>query len=531
MKHEQAEDYRAAATAYEEVLAKQPLNLPALLGLERSFASMGLTDSLLPVLQRALVADPTNTTVRGIQLRSLHALANEPGVRAAFEDWVRAAPGDPGPYREYSRMLLQNGQTATADSVLRSGVEALGSAHGIELELAQLRAAMGLWVESARSWRFVIEESPYLEQAGVFSLTQAPAELRDTIRAALLERPIAVGGRRLAAALSLEWGRAREGWQALRVLSPDSAGRSAWLDYARRAESAQAWLVARDAVAAVFAVTHDPDHALRAATDAMEGGDSRSALALAGSVGATPGNAPALLPVRLRALASLGRAEEAEQLLERFHDRLPVGQYEPLLRVVALGWVRAGNLEHAKEMLARAGDLEDDPVGGWIALFEGDLETARRRLSPRAGEPTADLVSALALLSRTRQGKAPSVGAAYLALARADSAAAAAAFEQAAREVPDAASFLIAESARLYATLHDDVHAVPLWRELLEKYAAKPEAPEAELEWARALRRADDSGAAIAHLEHLILTYSGSALLPQARRELDLARASVPPTP
>jgi hypothetical protein len=34
----------------------------------------------------------------------------------------------------------------------------------------------------------------------------------------------------------------------------------------------------------------------------------------------------------------------------------------------------------------------------------------------------------------------------------------------------------------------------------------------------------------VARLEHLILTYPQSALVPQARRELDLARAGIPGT-
>ena len=42
--------------------------------------------------------------------------------------------------------------------------------------------------------------------------------------------------------------------------------------------------------------------------------------------------------------------------------------------------------------------------------------------------------------------------------------------------------------------------------------------------------RKKDVPAAIARLEHLILTYSQSALLPQARRELDLAKKMIPPS-
>ena len=70
--------------------------------------------------------------------------------------------------------------------------------------------------------------------------------------------------------------------------------------------------------------------------------------------------------------------------------------------------------------------------------------------------------------------------------------------------------------------------------ERLLKAASAPEAPgtapAAELALAELLldqRRPQD---AIARLEHLILTYPASALVPQARRRLDEARGAVPKT-
>ena len=63
----------------------------------------------------------------------------------------------------------------------------------------------------------------------------------------------------------------------------------------------------------------------------------------------------------------------------------------------------------------------------------------------------------------------------------------------------------------------------------MTKSSDAPEAPEAELEWARALRHDGQTKAAIEHLEHLILTYPQSALLPQARRELELSRNGIAP--
>ena len=56
---------------------------------------------------------------------------------------------------------------------------------------------------------------------------------------------------------------------------------------------------------------------------------------------------------------------------------------------------------------------EAEEINGWLALYEGDLRTARNSL--RSGGSTADAVMAMALLSRTRVAEAPLVGRAFLA--------------------------------------------------------------------------------------------------------------------
>jgi hypothetical protein len=53
-------------------------------------------------------------------------------------------------------------------------------------------------------------------------------------------------------------------------------------------------------------------------------------------------------------------------------------------------------------------------------------------------------------------------------------------------------------------------------------------APAAELEWARLLLRRQRTTEAIRHLEHLILTYPESAVVPEARRELERAKGAIP---
>jgi tetratricopeptide (TPR) repeat protein len=183
--------------------------------------------------------------------------------------------------------------------------------------------------------------------------------------------------------------------------------------------------------------------------------------------------------------------------------------------------VRAGDVPRARQALAAAGGADGaETIEGWLALYAGDLATARTLFRATADASPA-LVDALALLSRTAVDSSAAAGAAHLALARGDTAAAAAAFAAAAPTVPGATPLMLAAAARLHAAVGQTSQAVALWTTLVREHAASPEAPEADLEWARALRRAGQTAAAAERLEHLILTYPESALVAQARRERD----------
>jgi tetratricopeptide (TPR) repeat protein len=237
-----------------------------------------------------------------------------------------------------------------------------------------------------------------------------------------------------------------------------------------------------------------------------------------------------VLPIRVRALSALGRAADAEALITANSSRLDSLERVRLVRMAAWGWVRAGDLAKARAAMGSTpmGE-EEDRTMGWISLYEGDLRSARRILK-RSGETEPDLVLALALLARTKVDSAPQVGSAFLALVRGDSSDAAAKLQAAAPSMPDAAALMLNAAARIVSARHDDSAAVGIWQRVSEQYPSAPEAAEAELEWARVLRRRGETAAAVERLEHMILTYPRSALVPQARRELDLAKQRIPST-
>ncbi|HEX5436016.1 MAG TPA: tetratricopeptide repeat protein [Gemmatimonadaceae bacterium] len=529
---EQQEKFPAAAAAYRAVLAHDPTSLPGLLGLERVYAQLGRADSLLPIVNAAIARQPHVAAIRTIKLRTLNSLGREDEVRASFARWCAEWPGDPQPYEEYAKLLLQDGRTLKADSVLRQGQATLGSDRAFQYEIAQVRASTGQWAQSAAAWRRAVTDNSYLDQAAVFSLSAVSEAARPQVRAILAAPPITAGARRILAALELGWGSPQQAWLALKDLPPDSSAVAAWLSFAGRAEEVQSWLTARDALMLVLAHKHDASVATRAATDALSGGDAESAVALAGR--AEPGMdsaeaASTVLPVHLRALSTLGRPQDATRLLNAYAPYAKGAQSGRLMQDVAWGWIRVGKMAEAKALLERAHLGPAGEMDGWIALYQGDLVTARKHLTAQDESASPQLVLALSLLQRTTADSAPEVGQAFLAMARGDTAAAAAAFQQAAKQVPDAATLLLATAAELYNGRHDP-HAQEIWESIVVHHPDAPEAPEAELGWARALQRAGDRTEAVQRLEHLILTYPQSALVPQARRELERLQGAIPST-
>jgi tetratricopeptide (TPR) repeat protein len=530
---EGAGKYREAAALFRKAL-HGPSSVSALLGLERSYAELKLTDSLLTPLDTLIRRNPTEPIYRAVQLRSLQTLGRESELTQAFQNWVRDVPRDAAPYREYARLLLQKGQAQKADSILLRARAQVGGSGDLQLEIAQTQAAMGKWEESAKAWRVALASAPYLEQAAAYSLTPAPREVRDALRALFFAPPLLVAGRRALATLEATWGSAANGWMALRDLPADSTSAAAWMDFATRAEAEERWTHAREALVSVLRWRRTPEVALRAAVAALNSGDPGGALAIAPLTSGGADSARVsrtLLPVHVRALAALGRPASAERLVGAYERFLTPSNRATLARSIAFGWVRVGDMTRARGALTVAGpDADSSDAAGWLALYSGDLKSARKLL--RAGaDASPELALALALVARVTLDSAPALGHAFLVLARGDTASAADSMTKSSEKLPEAASLLLYTAAQLRAGMRTDSSAIPLWQRVVEQYASSAEAPAAELEWARALRRRGDAVGATRRLEHLILTYPQSALVPQARRDLELVRNSIPGVP
>lgn len=526
---EGAGKFKEAAALYRQALALPSERVSALLGLERAYAELHQTDSLLVPLDSLIAQSPTEVVFRSVQLRAYTMLGRDDDARRAFTTWAKLTPGKPDAYREYARVLLERGRAAAADSIVQLGGRSLGGTSSLDMELAQSRSALGQWGPAAVAWRGALSSMPDLAQAAAYSLARAPDAARDTIRNTFLSLPVDLGARSALSELELTWGSASAGWAALRDLAPDSASVSAWLDFAKSAEAAEQWALVRDALVAAIKWKPDADLSVRAATAALNAGDPATALALVPQAGLDSARfAATILPLRVQALSAYGRPAQAEALVTQFAHLMSSLQRASLEQSVAAGWVHRGELDKARTALARAGsDADSSDAAGWLALYEGDLAGARAILK-NSNDASPQLAEALAVITRIPDDSAPAVGAAFLTLARLDSSGAAKAFEAVAPANGGAASAMLALAGQIDASRHDDGNAVRLWARILKEYPQSPEAAGAELAWARQLGRAGNKADATAHLEHMILTYPDSALVPQARRELELARQAIP---
>ncbi|MBL0940604.1 MAG: hypothetical protein IBJ03_17035 [Gemmatimonadaceae bacterium] len=502
----------------------------AMLGLERVWYEQGALDSIVPMVRRILQRRPTDPTAHQIHLRALIMMARDEDARFAFVAWRRATGNDGAPYREYARLLMQRGRSLAADSVLKEATRLLGTAGAITGETAQLHVSLGRWFEAATAYRNALVDQPYLETAALYGMQRAPGPARDSIRSVLSAPPAELVTRRLLSSLEFAWNEPRRAWVAMSTLPANDSTIAAWRAFGERAELNQSWLVAREAWRAVFARTGDLESQRRSAEAALRSGDAALALTIlntkprSGDTTSAAVRSRALLPLEIEALGESGKVAEAQAALDRERSRLDAASVSMLTRPLVNAWLRAGDVEKARRAMADTDLQDDDEIAGSLALYDGDLATARRHLV-RAASQRSELVDALGLLARVRLDRSQAVGRAFLTLAKRDSVSAATQFAALADSVGTAAPAVLALSARIGRP--DGATAV--WERIVTTYPKSPEAPEALLAWARWLRARGDTAGARTRLEQLLVDYTNSALAPQARRELEQLKGTVPP--
>jgi tetratricopeptide (TPR) repeat protein len=538
--------YAEAAAAFAKGLQVDPANGLLLMGLERTLSRVGRVEEALPAVDRGLELQPASELLRGLQFRIGVRIGGSDSAAAIVARWIAAVPTSVSPYREWTVWLAQRGETNAALAVLREAQSKFGEAALAEFA-GPVLAQADSWVEAADQWGRAVMQRPSLLSPAAASLGRAPDRTHAAMLGALLEH-VEPEAQWLASDLLVTWGRPTEGWTLLSSALPSDEMEASRL-VARFADRAR--VVGSDAA------TLARGYALERLADLSDGPqaeqarlDAAQAFADAGNLTAAqrmlsqiaiegdakrPG-AVAAIKTFIQVLAESGRVEEAAALYDEWEPRLP-GTDKPELRErLAWGWILLGNVDRARELADADSTVGAVAVQGWLALYRGDLRLASERL--RAAGPfaqsrvaTTRTAEVLALLQRIQREDLPALGRGFLMALRGDTAVAVTELATAARALPPTGggADILALGGRWAREIADE-RAEPLLLESLHRDPSGPAAPAAELELAKLYLGAGRSTAALERVEHLILTYPESALVPQARRLLDRLRGTVPRT-
>jgi tetratricopeptide (TPR) repeat protein len=544
-------NYAAAAEAYRAVLAGKPADPAALLGLERSLMPLGRSADILPQVRAALAAlppsRPSGGAVFGVALRAWAAVNQSDSLRAVAERWAASFPGDETPYREWGAAELGQRDRPGAMAAYLHGRERLHRPDALAAEVAQVAFADGDFRASLREWLPAIRRQPGYRVTAVSTLSQAPESLRTDLLSELgRERDLVA--RRLEADLRARWGDPLGALSTLQGALPEN--RAAAVE-ALRGLSDQLRTVpgrpAREAQGRVLEMIADrsPDadrarirlDAARAYTAAGQRDAARRMLTGIADDRAAPGTiAAGASSTLVQVLIGEGKLDEAARRLAEHRSDMGADDYAALERRLVLGYVQAGDLVKADSALGSDSTVDGLALAGRLRLYRGDIRGALERFKaagPFAGErdEATERTALLALLQPIEADSLPALGEALLALARGDTSAAVTGLERVGGDLPPAKGgaevHLLA--ARLAAASRKAGDAARLLTAAAAP-AAPGTAPAAELALAELLLDQRRPAEAVAQLEHLILTYPSSALVPQARRRLDEARGAVPQT-
>src|SRR5579859_1445311 len=536
----QAVDY------YRTVLRADSTNMVALLGLERVLPQLGRLNELVPLVQRAAHAtQERDAGVLGLELRTFVALNMNDSVAALAYRWTARVPGDETPWREWAVAKLDQQDAADARRILLEGRKAVGNPRAFAIELAEIAASTGDWAGAAQNWGDAVTTDDGQIPNAVSQLESTPDVARQGVTDALTKPQQTAPARRLGANLLLDWGHGDQAWTVLESTITDSTRETvmALWSFAQRgaqigtpvAEGARGRALAR------FADLTPGPMAMRARTDAaralLEAGDKEGARKVVEQIEAQGGDAGVPAGALIDVLIGDGDLEQAER---RFLTEKGLsGDDQARLRLeLARAWTARGELDRAEHVLGADSSVDAVAQRGWIALYRGNVVHARdafQEAGPYAGD-RADATrrtEMLALITDVDSAQGTKLGAALLSLARGDSVNAVDGLRAAAAALPTAPRGGVLVLAGRVAAALDSAHQV-LARDLFQQVvndssrAAGAAPAAAELEWARLLEKQNHSDRAIAHLEHLILQYPASAVVPEARRMLDRLKGSVP---
>jgi hypothetical protein len=540
-------NYVAAAAAYRAVLVANPADVAALLGLERSLLPAGRSEDILPRARAAMATARPSGAIFGVALRAYSAADQPDSIRAVALRWAAASPGDETPFREWGAAALGRRDRQSAAEAYRRGRDELHRPDALAAELAQLAIQDGDFIGALREWLPAIRRFPGYRISAVNSLVSAPDSVRPDLLKQL-DHADDFPARRLQADLRARWGNPLAALETLQKALPEDGPAAVealrgLLDQLRALPGQDARVAQGRALELLAERSNDAERArlrldaARAYTTAGEREAARRMLVGIAEDRSAPGAISAGASSTLvQVLIGEGKLDDAARRLAEHKADMPSDEYAALQRRLVVAYLQVGNLERADSALGQDSTVDGLALAGRIRLYRGDVAGAIQRFTaagPFAGDraDATQRTALLALLQPIEADSLPELGHAFFALARGDTSKAVDGFERAAESLPAARG---GAGLRLLAGQLAAANRKPEDAERLLKAASAPEAPSsapaAELALAEMLLDQNRPQDAVAQLEHLILTYPSSALVPQARRRLDEARGAVPKT-
>ncbi|NOT08820.1 MAG: hypothetical protein HOP28_11505 [Gemmatimonadales bacterium] len=536
-------DFAGAAAAWRQQLAAQPGDLTALVGLERALTPIGRLPEMTGPLQVALQRE-ASPGVLGVAIRVWTAARQPDSARAAVERWAALEPTSEMPFQEWGIAAYGARDRTSARTAYLLGRQRLGRSDAMAAELGQLAVADGDWATAATEWTLAIRKISGYRTAAISILGQVPPPGRAALLAQL-GRGREFIGERLAASLLVRWGEPLAGVKRLAAALPQSteAGEALqeMLDEFRGPSSGDG-AIARATVLELMADRASGPQRARLRLDAAQafadGGDQAEARRMLGALAADPLATPAMAAGATSTLVGVlvdeGSIEEADRRFRELAPLLGADDRQRLALRLALGWMRMGRLGRADTLLVADSSVDAQAIRGRVALYRGDLAAARvmlKEAGPFTGERAAatERIGLLGLLQIIEEDSLPGLGAALYQLERRDSARAAAGLEQLAPTLPPdhGGAELLLLAGRVRAGIGQPNEAERIYR-LVVDHAVPASSAAAEFALADLLFRAGKREQAIASLEHLLVTWPTSAVVPQARRLLDMARGALP---
>jgi len=534
-------DLAGAEAAYRRLLELDPLSSGPIFALERLLRASGRLGELRPLVVE-LLARSGNPQVHALSLQLLVEVDSTQAMVAEAERWI-AQDGTEQAYRGVAAAYARAFGPARALEVLRRGRTAIGAPDALALEIGDLlaeggdvRGAVTEWAQAVGDGARLDEVLSRVERLGGDTET-AGRRLVETLGASEVpERSDAA----LTAALRFDLGDEAIELAESRAGDMEGRARQGYLeDVARRARAEQVASVAAWALEELGGGSANPEERRqvdrRIVEVGLESGDTTLALAAQRRVAASftagteDGRRAQAEVIRLEAAAAPERAPQSWQAFRAAFPNAP--ELDEVAAAVAASLQARGNDEGAAAVLDGIEGPRSTLERGYLLLAQGDTEQGRQTLLRAvSGLPAVEATETIqfgSLLGRLSDPAAQALAEAAVTAHRGRAVDAARALVEASPSVREGdRAPLLAQAARLAERGGERETAAGIRRRLIEEHPDAPEVAEASLLLARHIGQpGGDVLTAIRLLEELIISRPTSAIVPEARLELERLRS------